>query len=59
MRSSLRGSLKEESDAKYTQCPEAIRLNTIDPKEFQVSVLDVNSNGNVENTRNDRDSLEG
>ena len=49
MRSSLRGSFKEES----TQCAESIRLNTMDPKEIQASVLDVNSNGNVENARSD------
>ena len=44
MRSSLRGSFREEN-TDSVRGAESIRLNTIQPKEIEVSVLDVNSNG--------------
>jgi hypothetical protein len=44
MRSSLKGSLKEEGTTKSSRRAESIRLNTIHPKEIQVSIIDANSN---------------
>jgi hypothetical protein len=44
MRSSLKGSLKEEGTIKSSRRAESIRLNTIHPKEIQVSIIDANSN---------------
>ena len=49
MRSSIRGSFKEEHTNSETRCAESIKLNTIHPKDIQVSVIDVNSNRESEN----------
>ena len=47
MRSSLRGSFREEcSDSRVG---ENIRLNSMHPKDIEVSVIDVNSNGKAKN----------